>query len=232
MQQGYDKVRTGGRWLLVEGAAGAGELEPADDLANQVLPARAGLPVVLVTNPRRSGHLAALASLTGLLVPELRALLHGFVLNQIGGTARVAPTARCSPPPPGSRCSPRSRTRRCRPATTAPPGCSGRSTTGAPATSRSPACWTASPSRPHPSPTEELPHEPGLPPRRTHPQRPRRRPPDDVRRRRGAPRRHHRRGRAARSCPAACRSASTGSPCSPAPPSRCTSTRAPTCCTC
>ncbi|GAA1118578.1 MULTISPECIES: hypothetical protein [Kitasatospora] len=94
VQQGYDKVRTGGRWLLVEGAAGAGELEPADDLANQVLPARAGLPVVLVTNPRRSGHLAALAGLTGLLVPELRALLHGFVLNQIGGTARVAPTAR------------------------------------------------------------------------------------------------------------------------------------------
>ncbi|MGF1430810.1 hypothetical protein [Kitasatospora sp. LaBMicrA B282] len=87
--EGYELTRAGGAWLLVEGAAGAGELDPGDDLANQVLPAHAGLPVVLVTNPRRSGHLAALSGLTRLLAPELAALLLGYVLNQVGGTPQA-----------------------------------------------------------------------------------------------------------------------------------------------
>ncbi|MFI5758522.1 hypothetical protein [Streptomyces sp. NPDC051569] len=87
--EGYERLLATRRWLLVEGAGGAGELEPADDIANQVLPAHAGLPVALITNPRRSGHLAALAGLPSLLTPAVRALLVGFVLNQVGGTPYV-----------------------------------------------------------------------------------------------------------------------------------------------
>ncbi|WP_128378865.1 hypothetical protein [Streptomyces cavernae] len=89
VHDGYDRFADSGRWPLVEGAAGVGELEPQDDLANQIVPARAGLPVLLVTNPRRSGHLAALTGLPWLLAPALRDLVLGFVLNQVTYGARL-----------------------------------------------------------------------------------------------------------------------------------------------
>ena len=90
---GFAHLQAEGHWIVVEGAGGAGELEHADDLANQVLPAHAGFPVVLVTNPLRSGHLAALAGLPAMFVPTLRDLVIGFVLNQIGGSVRVPAVA-------------------------------------------------------------------------------------------------------------------------------------------
>ncbi|GHA54373.1 MULTISPECIES: AAA family ATPase [Streptomyces] len=90
VEEGHERLRASGAWVLIEGAGAAGEVDPDNDLANQLLPARAGLPVVLVTNARRSGHVNALAGMPSLLSPAVRPLLLGFVLNQIGGTPGVA----------------------------------------------------------------------------------------------------------------------------------------------
>jgi dethiobiotin synthetase len=89
IEDGFKVLEATGDWLLVEGAGATGEVSPEDDLANQILPARARLPVALVTNPLRSGHVAALAGLPSLLTPAVRALLIGYVLNQVGGTPRA-----------------------------------------------------------------------------------------------------------------------------------------------
>ncbi|MET7737668.1 AAA family ATPase [Streptomyces sp. NPDC005402] len=81
--EGFARASADGGWLVVEGAAGVGELAPSVDLANQILPEHAGLPTLLVTNPQRSGHLAALAGSVRLLSSGLRAQVCGYVLNQV-----------------------------------------------------------------------------------------------------------------------------------------------------
>lgn len=79
-----------GAFVLVEGSGGAGNQPTGADLANDVVPLRAGLPVVLVGNVNQEGHLAALAGLPSLLGPRYRRLLIGYVLNGFRDDARLA----------------------------------------------------------------------------------------------------------------------------------------------
>ncbi|SEE35817.1 adenosylcobyric acid synthase [Streptomyces sp. 2231.1] len=82
VEEGYRRLAGEVPWLLVEGAAGAGDLPPAADLANRILPELAGLPVIVVASARQSDP-ADGSRLTDRLTPALRALLLGFVLNRV-----------------------------------------------------------------------------------------------------------------------------------------------------
>lgn len=87
---GLDALRARDSWVIIEGGGAAGELSPDADLANHVAPVEAGLPVLLVGNPSRSGHMSALLGLPGLLAPELAGLVMGYVLNQVRNEAHAA----------------------------------------------------------------------------------------------------------------------------------------------
>ncbi|WP_256339346.1 hypothetical protein [Streptomyces sp. 1222.5] len=82
VEEGYRRLAGEVPWLLVEGAAGAGDLPPAADLANRILPELAGLPVIVVASARQADP-ADVSRLTDRLTPALRALLLGFVLNRV-----------------------------------------------------------------------------------------------------------------------------------------------------
>ncbi|MFE5220334.1 MULTISPECIES: hypothetical protein [unclassified Streptomyces] len=82
VEEGYQRLAGEVPWLLVEGAAGAGDLPPASDLANRILPELAGLPVIVVASARQAGPVDV-SGLTDRLPPALRALLLGFVLNRV-----------------------------------------------------------------------------------------------------------------------------------------------------
>ncbi|MFF3174746.1 hypothetical protein ACFVQ0_19245 [Streptomyces sp. NPDC057900] len=69
--------------LVIEGAGAVGELNPEHDLANHLAPTAERLPVLLVVNAARSGHVAALAGVRHLVAPELLRLVRGHVLNQV-----------------------------------------------------------------------------------------------------------------------------------------------------
>lgn len=90
VRAGIEELGSRGSWVIVEGGGAAGELPPDADLANHVAPCHAGLPVLLVGNPSRSGHLAALVGLTALLAPEVADLTAGYVLNQVRDDAHLA----------------------------------------------------------------------------------------------------------------------------------------------
>ncbi|WP_189265321.1 hypothetical protein [Streptomyces fuscichromogenes] len=96
VEDGFQRLtaRRAGPWLLVEGAAGAGDLPAAADLANQLLPERAGLPVLVVADARNADPVA-LTRLRDRLTPGLRRLLLGLVLNRVAdGPAADALTVR------------------------------------------------------------------------------------------------------------------------------------------
>ncbi|MFI9247489.1 hypothetical protein ACIGXF_34070 [Streptomyces sp. NPDC053086] len=82
VEEGFQRLAAQVPWLLVEGAAGVGDLPADADLANQILPERAGLPVVVVTSSRHPDPDDA-SRLADRLTPALRALLLGFVLNRV-----------------------------------------------------------------------------------------------------------------------------------------------------
>ncbi|MFI1760698.1 hypothetical protein ACH41H_01290 [Streptomyces sp. NPDC020800] len=82
VEEGFERLAGQVPWVLVEGAAGAGDLPAAADLANQILPERAGLPVVVVTSARHADPADA-SRLADRLTPALRTLLLGFVLNRV-----------------------------------------------------------------------------------------------------------------------------------------------------
>lgn len=77
-------------FVVIEGSGGAGNQPARADLANDVVPLRAGLPVVLVGNVNLEGHLAALAGMPGLLGEPYRRLMIGYVLNGVRDSARLA----------------------------------------------------------------------------------------------------------------------------------------------
>lgn len=79
-----------GSFVVIEGSGGAGNQPSRADLANDVVPLRAGLPVVLVGNVNQEGHLAALAGLPGVLGERYRRLMIGYVLNGVRDGARLA----------------------------------------------------------------------------------------------------------------------------------------------
>ena len=76
-------LRATGGFAVVEGGGAAGDIAPDDDLANHVVPALLECPVALVLNAARSGQVAALLGVPELLAPEIRALLVGYVANQV-----------------------------------------------------------------------------------------------------------------------------------------------------
>jgi cobyric acid synthase len=78
-----------GSFVVVEGSGGAGNLPARADLANDIVPLRAGLPVVLVGNVNQEGHLTSLAGLPGLLGGTYRRLMVGYVLNGVRDGARL-----------------------------------------------------------------------------------------------------------------------------------------------
>lgn len=79
-----------GSFVVIEGSGGAGNQPSGADLANDVVPLRAGLPVVLIGNVNQEGHLAALAGLPGVLGEPYRRLMIGYVLNGVRDSARLA----------------------------------------------------------------------------------------------------------------------------------------------
>jgi cobyric acid synthase len=79
-----------GSFVVIEGSGGAGNQPSVADLANDVVPLRAGLPVVLIGNVNQEGHLAALAGLPAVLGERYRELMIGYVLNGVRDSARLA----------------------------------------------------------------------------------------------------------------------------------------------
>ena len=79
-----------GSFVVIEGSGGAGNQPSRADLANDVAPLRAGLPVVLVGNVNQEGHLAALAGLPSVLGEPYRRLMIGYILNGVRDSARLA----------------------------------------------------------------------------------------------------------------------------------------------
>lgn len=79
-----------GNFVALEGSGGAGDQPPGADLANDVVPLRAGLPVVLVGNVNREGHLAALAGMPAIMGARYRDLMIGYVLNGVRDDTRLA----------------------------------------------------------------------------------------------------------------------------------------------
>ena len=92
VEEGYQRLAGEVPWLLVEGAAGVGDLPPASDLANRILPELAGLPVIVVASARQAGPVDV-SGLTDRLSPALRALLLGFVLNRVSDLPGADATA-------------------------------------------------------------------------------------------------------------------------------------------
>ncbi|MDH6130293.1 hypothetical protein [Kitasatospora sp. GP82] len=79
-----------GSFVVIEGSGGAGNLPSRADLANDVVPLRAGLPVVLIGNVNQEGHLTSLAGLPGVLGEPYRRLMVGYILNGVRDSARLA----------------------------------------------------------------------------------------------------------------------------------------------
>jgi cobyric acid synthase len=79
-----------GSFVVIEGSGGAGNLPARADLANDVVPLRAGLPVVLVGNVNQEGHLTSLPGLTEVMGEPYRRLMVGYVLNGVRDSARLA----------------------------------------------------------------------------------------------------------------------------------------------
>ncbi|MEU3982794.1 hypothetical protein AB0F77_22300 [Streptomyces sp. NPDC026672] len=89
----HEALRQEPAQLVIEGAGAVGELDPEHDLANHLAPVSAGLPVMLVVNAARSGHVTALAGVRHLVAPELLRLIRGHVLNQVRDTEHARATA-------------------------------------------------------------------------------------------------------------------------------------------
>ncbi|HUQ63605.1 MAG TPA: cobyric acid synthase [Acidimicrobiales bacterium] len=72
--------------VILEGAGGAAEINLLDDdIVNLRLADRAGVPAIIVADIDRGGAFAALFGTVGLLPPELRRLVKGFVINKFRG---------------------------------------------------------------------------------------------------------------------------------------------------
>jgi cobyric acid synthase len=79
-----------GAFVVVEGSGGAGDQPSRADLANDIVPLRFGLPIVLIGNVNQEGHLAALAGLPAVMSEAYRRLLIGYVLNGVRDEGRLA----------------------------------------------------------------------------------------------------------------------------------------------
>jgi adenosylcobyric acid synthase len=88
--ESFDRLRSEADLVLVEGAGSPAEVNlRAGDIANMGFATVARVPVLLIGDIDRGGVIASLVGTHGLLEPEERALLKGFIVNKFRGDLRL-----------------------------------------------------------------------------------------------------------------------------------------------
>ncbi|QFY60415.1 cobyric acid synthase [Rhizobium grahamii] len=84
--ESFATVSEGADLVIVEGAGSPSEINlRAGDIANMGFATRAGVPVVLVGDIDRGGVIASLVGTHGILPPDDRAMITGYIINKFRG---------------------------------------------------------------------------------------------------------------------------------------------------